>query len=201
MPLTDLQNEVGLILRDHFAIPQLEVIFEPLWGSENPDHRLEIRKYVQSCIWNSPTLMNVSETPDPQGISLSISHCRGMGGVFWSSNSTTPWPHRLGLDVERTDRCNPKALLRVSSQAEIEEAPDAAALWTAKEAAFKAIPRTLQPPSVSLLRVTKWVKTTRNAFWQWQILSAQNDNFGRLAGITIEHSDHKFSFCVKSFTT
>lgn len=188
-------------LRDHFQVPHLNLFLSTAWSSDQPEYRLGIRKHLQQHIWNAPDALDLTSTPDPTELSISISHCRGLGGIFWSTNPNSPQKHRVGFDVELDSRCVPKALLRVSSKNELNDSPSAAALWTAKEAAFKTLPRKHQPPSVSLLKVGYWVKNTRHDFWQWQILSAQNDNFAPLSGITICQYEHTFSFCLKSFTT
>lgn len=65
---------------------------------------------------------------------ISISHCPVFGGFVFSFDKGAS----LGFDVEIKKRVSAKALSRISTKKELAAAPSPpAALWTAKEAAFK----------------------------------------------------------------
>lgn len=179
-------------LRAFFAISDLHLVLKKEWGASVPENRRHIRAFIHDNIHACEEIFNLSEIPSlPRG-KISISHSKALGGVFWTGSDRD-----LGFDVELIARCRPEMMKRVSTAQEMTEAPSMAALWTAKEAAFKAIPRGAQPYSVSQIIIGGWEKTTRPDSWRWRISAVPGDTFRDTPGITICQNYHAMSFLVK----
>lgn len=116
----------------------IEVHARSEWGSQNTGHRDLIRQMM-------------SELDKSSTYKYSISHTTGMGVLVYSLD----W---VGVDVEVTDRVTNQVMQRVSTLAEIQEAPTLAALWCAKEAAFKALKGFRQPSVISDVSIGGWKK-------------------------------------------
>ena len=113
---------------------------------------------------------------------VSISHCPTLAGFAFSFDGNIC----LGLDLEMTNRLKTRTLARVSSEEEIQSAPDLPVLlWTAKEAAFKCIAPA--DKNFKLLRdifVSKWRRTAEGA-WLFRFRACFPSRFqekGRAAG-------------------
>lgn len=199
---------IEIEVQGFFKDSTLNLALQADWGSQNDSYRNKIRSYIHREISSDPNFLNLEITPDPTDWAISISHCRDLGGVFWKPQ-VTGGRSSLGFDLELNLRCKAEAMGRVSTPEEMSEAPSMAALWTAKEAAYKAIPRLEQPASVSQIKIGLWKKLppklaenfTRLECWQWEVLSIKGDNQGHTPGIVICQSDHTFAFTLKSFTT
>ena len=93
---------------------------------------------------------------------VSLSHCPALAGFAFSFDGNVC----LGLDLEMTKRLKIQTLARVSSDEEIQSAPDLPVLlWTAKEAAFKCA--AAADKSLKFLRdifVSKWRRTAEGAW-------------------------------------
>ncbi len=124
-------------LQAHFNNPFLQLDLRPEWSSLNENHREHIKARL-----NQPGVQ-----------SSSISHCPNMGGFVASHK-----PVRLGLDVEENVRVTDEILQRMFSKNEIALCPERKALWTAKEALFKALKEEGQPAVLSDLPELEWVK-------------------------------------------
>lgn len=123
----------------------------PEWGSENPDHRRKIRDYLAQRFEAQAVhdLGDLSRLPELRDGFVSVSHCRGLGGFLVS-------PAWSGFDVELTDRVTPELAARIGDMEEFAQAPDPAALWCAKESAFKAL-RFARPPKVIMDLKILWL--------------------------------------------
>lgn len=188
---SDFENILPEI-REFFGLDSLKLVLRKDWGASTPDNRKNIRAFIHDNIHACEEIFNLSEIPSIPNGRISISHSKALGGVFWTDGDRD-----LGFDIELIERCKPEMMKRVSTPREMSEAPSMAALWTAKEAAFKAIPRGTQPYSVSQINIGGWEKTTRQDSWQWQILTVPSDTFRDTRGITICQNHHAMSFIVK----
>jgi|GEM_PF-1534435 len=206
--LAQARHKMEIEVQRFFKDSALKLELRSDWGSQNDSYRNKIRSYIYHEISMDADFMNLEITPNPADWAISISHCRDLGGIFWRPR-TTENSSSLGFDLELNLRCKAEVMGRVSTPEEMSEAPSMAALWTAKEAAFKAIPRMSQPASVSQIQIGLWKKLpsaeaeniTRSDCWQWEVLSIKGDKEGHTPGIVICQSDHTFAFTLKSFTT
>jgi phosphopantetheinyl transferase (holo-ACP synthase) len=88
---------------------------------------------------------------------FSISHSMQSGVI---AQSLIP----VGIDLESSARVSEKIVARVSTPTELQEAPSAAHLWTAKEACYKALIHFQQPQTVSQIEITDWSKGSSDTF-------------------------------------
>jgi phosphopantetheinyl transferase (holo-ACP synthase) len=111
----------------------------------------------------------------------SLSHCPLASGFVLAANG------RIGLDLEDIRRISPAILRRVATAQEREGAPEARALWVAKEAAFKALSRTTPGLRVlTQLRIGNW----QAAADEWHFAVMLKDGAVRSGtGIVRTHSD------------
>lgn len=122
-------------LKHLLSAPELQVFTQTHWGSQDPNHRESLREFAQ----------NFSHA------FTSRSHTQG-AGVFVAHFSA------VGVDIEVSDRVTAAVVARISSAGELTAAPSPASLWTAKEAAFKALYTFTQPAVVSKISVGDWKK-------------------------------------------
>ena len=148
-------------LRLHLQLPDLQVILKSEWSSLNADHRLQIRKglieeiekHIKLSAEDKGRFLDLDQTPQHPHIGLSISHNKNCGGFVLN-----PQGQAIGLDVEIKDRVKENLISRVAaSQNEVQNAPSAASLWVAKEAALKCLLRSgLQPHVVADVEIGNW---------------------------------------------
>lgn len=112
------------------------------WGSREAGYREKIRAGIAEYALQTgfgtaeelSKLSNLQQLPVlPRG-RVSVSHCPTVGGFAVSRTA-----RRLGFDIELIDRPLTSHLNRVSTTDEVAQAPNVALLWTAKEAAYKAL--------------------------------------------------------------
>lgn len=114
---------------------ELQIYVNTEWGSQNPTHREMIREEIQKRL--------------PANWHSSVSHTQGLGVI-----ALAPIP--IGIDVELTARVTPQVIARISAPEELTAAPNASALWCAKEACFKALRGYDQPSVVSRISIGAW---------------------------------------------
>jgi hypothetical protein len=126
-------------LRELLHCPSLKVYFKEEWGAANPVHRTLIRAELKKLL------------PENSLLYTSISHTKDMGMV---AICDVP----VGIDIELAERPHDRIVRRISTAEEMSEAPSAASLWCAKEAAFKALRPFNQPPVVGEISIGGWQK-------------------------------------------
>ena len=119
-------------IRERLQAPGLLLDLRPEWGAAHDDHRVLIREDLSRRL--NGDYRNLEVWPKPTNDSVSISHCNYFGGYAQVAK-----PQLIGIDIEITKRVRMEIIKRVSNPGEVEAAPYPAALWTAKEAAFKAL--------------------------------------------------------------
>lgn len=124
----------------------VKVHLKPEWGSHIDSHRLDIRQAIQSHYETPPSILDLELRPQLNRGFVSVSHAPGLGGFLFADSPA-------GFDIERDDRVRPETVARSSTMEEYSSAPDPAALWCAKEAAFKFLANFNQPRSVFEVRV------------------------------------------------
>lgn len=125
-------------LKGLFECPDLSLSIKSEWASIHPQHRINIHA-------------DIGLKSDHAKTYTSISHCPLLGGFVKS-------PLPVGIDIEITGRVQWRVVHRVSSQIECSEAPNAAALWSAKEASYKALKHYSQPSVLSQISIGVWEK-------------------------------------------
>ncbi|MBO9668014.1 MAG: hypothetical protein J7501_14525 [Bdellovibrio sp.] len=165
-------------LRLHLRTPDLQVIARTEWGSQNSAHRELIHKERDSFLQNSPTKLHSS-----------IAHTHGMGVLVLSK-------HAVGVDAEVSSRVQEKVIARVSSPEDVQAAPNAASLWVAKEATFKALRPYKQPSVLSDISIGAWVNIDSHTetFRLNHSISHQLPSEG--VGVCIHFSPFTFGFFV-----
>lgn len=86
----------------------------------------------------------------PRG-QLSISHSPSGGAWVYSKKGEA-----IGIDVESKQRIQKRTVARVSSELELQEAPQPAYIWTGKEAVFKSLWPNNSNLVISHIRLKNW---------------------------------------------
>jgi hypothetical protein len=82
------------------AVPaSVEIVLNPLWGSQKPSHRLSLRAAIQANVGGDAAILDLTRLPKSASHSISISHCKGLGGF-----AIAPVQFALGFDVEVSAR-------------------------------------------------------------------------------------------------
>lgn len=145
--LENLEKSI-LHIRNQMTIP-LEIVgyVDAYWGSSQMNFRQSIHNHLN--LQNSKNLFS------------SISHCNSYGGYILSSK-------KIGFDIETTERVSESVIQRISKAHEISLAPSYAALWTAKEASFKALADANSIKTVSQIEIGHWRLLSQNNTDLWQ---------------------------------
>ena len=150
---SDLESILQLA-RIYLGRPQLQLHLDPSWGSAIEGFRGSIKNDIIAKFFS------LSQ--------VSISHCSNLGGYAADSeiqahpkdqsyNYLSPVQSAIGFDLELTSRVSTRIAERVSADTqELEEAPSASSLWTAKEACFKALRGPHQPAILQQLKIGNW---------------------------------------------
>lgn len=128
----------------------VEIYICSSWGQSEAGFRSEIRNFLSLRFGvKSKELPNPIYKRSISGRWISVSHCMDYGMVVISK-----FP--IGCDIETTLKVNPKVIKRISHSLEDVTVYPNAAIWTAKEAAFKLLAHYKQPSSLSLIRLGDW---------------------------------------------
>lgn len=133
------------------SLQRLDLELKPEWASSEKEYRAKIRRRLREK-WGHESLLNLDSVPRLKERSLSVSHCKAMGGFA----EAEPGVH-FGFDVEVKSRVNPERIHLVCRDSE-KGSPSAAATWVAKEAAYKALYGHLQPAGLADLEIFRWEK-------------------------------------------
>jgi 4'-phosphopantetheinyl transferase EntD len=154
----------------------------PEWGAHSSGSRNRLRQALAHALAplsadDQRALADLNDPPRPSNWSISISHTHDYGG--WMA---VPRPAQVGWDVELSARIKRETIGRVCSAQELLDAPEAAFLWCAKEAFFKAL-EDEQPLSISQLTIGQW-RADGVSLWRWHGLGPRNGE-----GILIRDGD------------
>jgi phosphopantetheinyl transferase len=128
-------------VKEALKLSSFELRLSPDWGSDQPEYRQHLHADLK-----------VNSGPLDSAI-YSISHTLGLGGYVLSQQTE----FQLGFDIEKADRVSPEIANRICKEAsEFVSAPSPSTLWTAKEAAFKALRGSHQPKVLSDISVGNW---------------------------------------------
>lgn len=139
-------------LRNFFQTQDLRIWSQALWGAQSPEHRQLLRAHAARAL-NSQA-EEIFELSKPltrfEENYISISHSKECGVI-----GMAPFP--LGIDVESLARVKKEIVARmVINPSELQNAPHPAALWSAKEASFKALVHFAQPSAMSQIEIGNW---------------------------------------------
>jgi hypothetical protein len=120
------------------------------------DHRQLLRQHLfdalsQAQLNPSTDLLDLKKRPEHPKLNISLSHGPEHSLLAWA-----PKTHHIGIDIEALDRLSDKIIERVSTSKEVAESPQGAYLWSAKEAAFKALFPTFNV--VSSVEIIDWTE-------------------------------------------
>lgn len=186
IPLSD--SEIELAAR-HLNLTDLTVSVRREWGAENPDHRPRIHGALEAFRAATPDLLT------------SISHAPGLGG--WAAARTFKQvlagagapPRGLGFDLEKSARVTEALVRRVCRvPGEFEQAPSPAALWTAKEAAYKSLRGPDQPTLASEIEIVSWGTLSR--FETFTASFRRNPTGLKIRGVSWSQDEYRLSLAV-----
>lgn len=128
----------------------MDIQLNEAWSSKaSKDHRDKIRQELSRV--TGFDLSDLRVLPDTDLDCISISHCPQVGGYAFVKK-----PTHIGFDLEVSSRVQEKVVARISTQAELSEAPSFAHLWSAKEATFKSLKFSDQPATLSSIVIEGW---------------------------------------------
>lgn len=177
----------------------LRVFEKAEWGSLNPDHRIEMRRFLLQHASTSEhsgkleeTLLDLNQIPVQIGAKFcSLSHSMHQGMIAFCENP-------VGIDLEKSERVQPRVVARVSSEKELQRAPSASALWCAKEAAFKALRSYQQPEVLSQLEIGGW-RESQDGLLLFELKNSED--FGAPQGRGAFYHNDIYSLAIFVFST
>ncbi|MCB9073824.1 MAG: 4'-phosphopantetheinyl transferase superfamily protein [Bdellovibrionaceae bacterium] len=146
---------------EHFTPPllpprysSLRIFRAPHLGSQHKDHRTLLRKMISDTLvaegHSAPEHVDdLDQRLQHDSLSISVSHTIDASIFAW-----IPKPLQVGVDIELVNRITDPVIERVSTEEEVNTAPDVKLLWTAKEAVFKAI--SPQAKTMSEIEIYNW---------------------------------------------
>lgn len=144
---------------------------------------------------------DLSAPPKSNIFSISVSHCSGLGGF-----ALVPLPHSIGFDIEVADRVKDAIATRISTPEERTEAPAPSLLWAAKEAAYKSLLGSGQPPHFTVVVTGGWLKLGQPLkleenlidTWEFRANLSQTDPIPGV-GIAFHYQKYAFAFFYRSY--
>lgn len=175
-----VENEI----RNRF--PEIDLLAEvrPEWGSAHDSHRDHIRSVAD------------------QHREYSISHARAAGGFVAIRESSGRTP-ALGFDIEMRARVRPVIIQRILNRSDdIRKDAPQALIWSAKEAAFKALKGSDQPDVITEISLSEF-KPISDEIWSFSFAVAPPEtqlwkrppSFG--VGYAWNEGDLQFSLCLR----
>jgi 4'-phosphopantetheinyl transferase len=175
----DIEN-----IRTGLQLTQFEVVLRADWGSQNPDYRERLHGELKKRMAKAYPFSDSS-----------ISHCQSLGG-FAFTTFDSDHVIQIGFDIEEDERVRPEIARRVcQTDTEFQSAPSPASLWTAKEAAYKALKGPKQPLVVSDLEVTNW-QTLGSQYETASLKNPHQFNYARIHGIVVKKQPYSLTFFV-----
>lgn len=167
------------------------------WSSRHEGHRQAVRNEVLRAFqlrgWSLPHhLLEPGSLPSVDDPPMSVSHCPLAGGFALTAPSTNV---SIGYDLEATERVTAPIVSRISEPDELATAPDPASLWVAKEATFKALPRSIQPLVTSQIEIVGWLTLAQN-FYRFNAGLKGSQHFGNAHGLVVDFDSLKMGFFV-----
>jgi hypothetical protein len=167
-----LMEKVETFFRDY----QVRIFIETLWSDQNPNYRQHLQCEIER--------VSTAES------NVSVSHCPMAGGF-----ALTLSREFIGFDLEVASRVRPTLARRIcQTEEEFRSAPDAAALWASKEAAYKSLRGFQQPEVISQIEIGRWQRLSQCE--TYQVVAIKGESFGRGLGAVFEHAGLKLGLYV-----
>ena len=132
-------------------------IFQDL-NSQTPNHRLLLRqnlvkllKSLRVAVKDPTPLLNLEQPPNIPGVGISLSHCHRGSALLLDLKGRS-----VGVDLEETQRITSKVVARIARPSELNSVPSTQLLFTAKEAAWKALNKKLRIAAISQIETHQW---------------------------------------------
>jgi len=174
--------------RRDLGLPDLDLVLREEWSSHFESGRREIRRFLHDTLDGEDSALDLETTPRFRAHSVSISHHQGLGGF-----ALTPGQVGLGFDIELRARVRPDLVKRVCvSPSELSSAPDVSGLWTAKEAAYKALLGPLQPPGLADIEIGNW-ELIEEGLYRCELLKPGSTEDRRYRGLVTLDGDQSLA--------
>lgn len=183
-----LNEELQAQMNDFLGTTDIRLFLKTDWSSSSPMGRHEIRRHIFLNIEADEQILNLNNLPICESGSLSISHNRQMGGYVHTNQN-----FQLGFDIEVSARLNDSNVRLFASTEEIRNARGAPILWTAKEAAYKCLPRVLQPTVIGEIELTNW-RHPKNNWTCCQIGSVKSKHLQHYSGAIYSGQEYTLAF-------
>lgn len=180
--------------------PDFDIAQKSEWAAGHPNNRQKIRtdiaqQYTKHFSREQLALIHdLSLIPKAEIGFFSISHCPEVGGYSYSK-------FQHGFDIERIHRISDPILRRTASEKEYELAPKKYYLWSAKEAAFKALNRSSSSDQNDLLitdlHCVNWKPQYGLDVWSFQIQTNKPVSLNLNRGFLFEEKGLLFSVFFK----
>lgn len=178
------------------ADEKFRLILDKNWNSTNLKHRSEIRGCLErdfSAHFSRQQLARLNDLtwlPEASDGSISISHCRLLGGFAYSKFA-------VGFDVEETSRISLPVLRRTASEAELAECPVPEFLWVAKESGYKALSASEAGLVISDLHAWDWQSHNENQVFSFRLKSEKTLDLGLNRGFLFSEGVCLFAVFLK----
>ena len=178
------------------ADEKFRLILDKNWGSANQNHRAEIRSCLTKDFSNHfsraqlAQLNDLTWLPEASDGSISISHCKQLGGFAYSK-------FKAGFDVEDITRISSRVLKRTAGEEENAACPVPEFLWVAKEAGFKALSDSDPTLVISDLVCFEWHSHIENQVFSFRLKSQKTLAFGLNKGFIFSEGVCLFAVFLK----
>ncbi len=162
-------------------------------GSRDENYRLKLREKIKSSLKEkhlpeAHNILDLNTHIKHPTLSISLSHSLEGSCYAWIQQ-----PHRIGVDIELSDRITSDIVRRVSTPEEIQGCPDYKLLWPAKEASFKALSPACNV--VSEIDTFNWQQITEWEYF-YSVRVAQSDKTIDGSGLVCLVPRHIISFFI-----
>ncbi len=141
-------------INEHFYL-----YFFPDITSQHQDYRLLLRKTLSSILEKNGTslidtdkIQDLTNRPEIKPGSISLSHSPEGSVIFYTHKPSVV----LGVDLEISERISSSVVKRVSTDFELQSAPNKFDLFTSKEACWKASNQVFSVPTISHIETYDW---------------------------------------------
>lgn len=177
MAITFNENLIAEI-RKLLGSSSLEYFYSPEFGSANSNACSDWREKLQKQIDETLFGRNIES-------SYSVSHSNFLGGAALIDSAEG----QVGFDIEQTARVLPAVALRVSDEEQMRLAPSPAALFVAKEAAFKSLRGSRQPKVLSEVEILEW-SLQKYSFPLYIFAARLKGQQNQWLGVCFQDADH-----------
>jgi hypothetical protein len=181
--MTEYLNELTTVVQSQIPGADLKLCLSTEWAAEKPNYRVKIREHMADVNTQHFSRLQWAQLYDlnqrPRGLNcfVSISHCHSIGGY-----SISTFPH--GFDIEDLNRISDPIIIRTSTDEERSRTPHIKLLWSAKEAAFKALSEAANLNITDLI-CQDWQSTANPNIWSYGIRTGKSVTLNRNLGFVM----------------